>query len=38
VRINSDVNGSYNILRKAIPDVFADGIEGFAVNPIKLNV
>lgn len=32
--INSDVNGSYNILRKAIPNAFADGIEGFGVNPI----
>lgn len=31
--INADVNGSYNILRKAIPNVFADGIEGFAVIP-----
>ena len=31
--INADINGSYNILRKAIPNVFADGIEGFAVIP-----
>jgi putative transposase len=31
--INSDVNGSYNILRKAIPNVFTDGIEGFGVIP-----
>lgn len=31
--INADVNGSYNILRKAIPNVFANGIEGFGVNP-----
>lgn len=38
ISINADVNGSYNILRKAIPNAFADGIEGFAVNPIKLNV
>jgi len=36
--INADVNGSYNILRKAIPNAFADGIEGFAVNPIKFNI
>jgi putative transposase len=36
--INADVNGSYNILRKAISNAFADGIEGFAVNPIKLYV
>lgn len=33
--INSDVNGSYNILRKAIPNIFnINGIEGFGVNPI----
>jgi len=31
--INADVNGSYNILRKAIPKVFADGIEGIEVCP-----
>ena len=31
--INADVNGSYNILRKAIPNVFKDGIEGLGVNP-----
>ena len=24
--INADVNGSYNILRKAIPNAFSDGI------------
>ncbi len=34
--INSDVNGSYNILRKAVPNAFADGIEGFAVNPNRV--
>jgi len=31
--INADVNGSYNILRKAFPKTFVDGIEGFLVNP-----
>ncbi|MFW6247173.1 MAG: RNA-guided endonuclease InsQ/TnpB family protein [bacterium] len=36
--INSDVNGSYNILRKAIPRAFSDGIEGFAVNPVLMNI
>ena len=34
--INADVNGSYNILRKAFPDAFADGIEGLAVVPAKV--
>ena len=32
------VNGSYNILRKAIPNDFADGIEGFVVNPTISNI
>jgi putative transposase len=36
--INADVNGSYNILKKAIPNAFANGIQGLAVNPLKLNV
>ena len=31
--VNADVNGSYNILRKAIPKVFNDGIEGIVVYP-----
>ena len=38
ILINSDVNGSYNIMRKAIPNVFTNGIEGLAVNPIKLEI
>ena len=33
--INADVNGSYNIMRKAVPNVFTDGIEGVAVHPSK---
>jgi putative transposase len=33
IMLNSDVNGSYNILRKAIPNVFSNGIEGFGVIP-----
>lgn len=31
--INADVNASYNILRKAIPNAFSDGIEGVGVHP-----
>ena len=32
--INADINGSYNILRKVVPNLFnKEGIEGFAVNP-----
>ena len=37
-KINADVNGSYNIMRKAIPNVFTEGIEGCAVIPFKLYV
>lgn len=33
VKINADVNGSYNIMRKAVPSVFNNGIEGLVVNP-----
>ncbi len=35
-RINADVNGSYNIIRKAIPNSFSgrQGIEGVAVRPV----
>jgi len=37
-RINADVNGSYNILRKAVPNVFTDGIEGLGVVPSIINI
>jgi putative transposase len=41
--INADVNGSYNILRKAIPNAFSDGIgicvaQPRRVNPLKVKV
>jgi putative transposase len=35
-RIHADVNGSLNILRKAIPESFRQGIEGVAVRPVGL--
>lgn len=34
--INADVNGAYNIIRKAILNAFADGIEGVAVHPVRV--
>ena len=37
-KINADVNGSYNILRKAIPNAFANGIEGVGVHPLVLAI
>ncbi|MFW9855880.1 MAG: RNA-guided endonuclease InsQ/TnpB family protein [Candidatus Thorarchaeota archaeon] len=33
--INSDVNGGYNIVKKAVPNAFADGIEGVWLHPIR---
>ena len=37
--INADVNGSYNIMKKAIPDVYyTKGIEGLGVNPLVLTI
>lgn len=35
--LNSDVNGAYNIIRKAIPDAFAKGIEDVGLHPIRSN-
>jgi len=36
--INADVNGSYNILRKAVPNALSDGIEGIVVCPVKITL
>jgi putative transposase len=36
--INADVNAGYNILKKAIPNAFADGIEGLGVTPLTLKL
>jgi IS605 OrfB family transposase len=35
---NSDVNGSYNILRKAFPKAFSDGIESCVIQPRRINL
>jgi putative transposase len=32
--INADVNGAYNILRKAIPNAFSNGTAGVVVHPV----
>jgi len=36
--INADINGALNIIRKAVPDAFVDGIEGVAVRPVWLRL
>jgi len=33
IKINADVNGALNIIRKAVPEAFADGIEGIGLYP-----
>ncbi len=35
--INSDVNGALNIIRKAIPNAFAKGIEDVGLHPVRSN-
>lgn len=34
--INSDVNGSANIVKKAFPNAFAEGIQGVVVRPVRV--
>ncbi len=40
IEINADVNGSYNILRKAFPDVpwIARGDRGCALHPVRIDI
>jgi len=38
ILVNADVNGSYNIIRKVVPNAFANGIEGVGLHPIRVNV
>ncbi|MBD2186125.1 hypothetical protein [Aerosakkonema funiforme] len=35
--LNADVNGSFNITRKVIPDVLDQGIKGLPFNPVMLD-
>lgn len=36
--INADVNGSYQILKKAFPNSFKDGIVGVDLHPVVVNI
>lgn len=38
IKINTDVNGSYQIIKKVFPKAFADGIEGVGLHPFKVNL
>lgn len=36
--INADINGAGNIIRKVIPNAFADGIEAVVVSPVRIEI
>ena len=36
VQINADVNGAYQIMKKVIPNAFANGIEGVGLHPLTI--
>lgn len=38
IKINSDVNGAYQIIKKVFPNAFANGIEGVGLHPIVINL
>lgn len=38
VKINADVNGAYQIIKKVFPKAFADGIEGVGLHPFKVDL
>ena len=38
IKINADVNGAYQIMKKVFPNAFADGIEGVVLHPVRVNV
>jgi IS605 OrfB family transposase len=38
IKFNSDINGSYNIMRKVVPDAFGNGIKGVVVHPVKVTL
>ena len=36
--INADLNGAYQIMKKVFPNVFAEGIEGVGLHPVRVNI
>lgn len=38
VKINADVNAAYQIMKKVFPNVFADGIEGVVLHPVRVDI
>jgi putative transposase len=38
ILMHADLNAVYNIIRKAVPEAFADGIEGIGLYPRSLSI
>lgn len=38
IKINADVNGAYQIMKKVVPDAFSEGIEGVGLHPVRFSI
>ena len=38
LKINADVNAAFQIMKKVFPNVFADGIEGVVLHPVRVDI
>lgn len=38
IKINADVNAAFQIMKKVFPNVFADGIEGVVLHPVRVSI
>ncbi len=38
IKINADTNASFQILKKAFPKAYANGIEDLMLNPVRVNI
>jgi putative transposase len=38
IKINADLNGAYQIMKKVFPNAFANGIEGADLHPVMINL
>lgn len=38
IYINADLNGAYQILKKVVPNVFSEGIEGVGLHPVRVKI
>lgn len=38
IKLNADVNAAYQIMKKVIPNVFTDGVEGVVLHPVRVGI